>query len=163
MLVYIGSTHITNFAFELMYLTLRFWDRKCSCDTKKTRKLIQEDYEDLNTGNRFEIESRYASLLFVLGVTFLYSSGMPILYPIAAAFFFVGYWIDKMLLLKFYRKPIHYDGHLSKKTLGWHKFILLMHVLGGTLMYANSSIVPSRSVWLKKISSFVNTNTDSGW
>ncbi len=60
------------------------------------------------------IEFRYSNLLFVLGVTFLYSSGMPILYPIAAAYFFVGYWVDKMLLVCFARRPVNYDSYMAQ-------------------------------------------------
>ena len=137
-------------------------DRGCSSNRRRTKKIIQEDYEDINTGGRFEIEFRYAAMLFVMGVTFLYSSGMPCLYPIAAAFFFVGYWIDKILLLCFNRKPVQYDSYLAKKSLGWYKFILIMHVLLGTIMYANSSIVPSKYVWLDKANTLLEY-ADSGW
>lgn len=108
------------------------------------------------------IEFRYSNLLFVLGVSFLYSSGMPILYPIAAAFFFVGYWLDKMLLICFFKKPITYDSYLSKKTLTYYKFIIVMHVLGGTLMYSNSAICPSKAVWFKAVNKVLAT-ANSGW
>lgn len=101
-------------------------------------------------------------MLFVLGVTFLYSSGMPILYPIAAAFFFIGYWVDKILLLNFYRKPIMYDGYIAKRILDWYQFILLMHVIGGVFMYSNSSIVPSKVIWIKTINSIISM-TPSSW
>jgi hypothetical protein len=107
------------------------------------------------------IEFRYSNLLFVMGVTFLYSSGMPILYPIAAGFFFVGYWVDKMMLICFFKKPITYDSYLSKRTMTYYKFILVMHVVGGTLMYANSSICPSKVVWMKKANQVLASV--SGW
>jgi hypothetical protein len=96
------------------------------------------------------IEFRYSNLLFVLGVTFLYSSGMPILYPIAAAYFFVGYWVDKMLLVCFVRRPAAYDSYMAQKSLSWFKLILLMHVVFGTIMYANSSIVQSKHLFGEK-------------
>ena len=35
------------------------------------------------------LEFRYSNMLIVLAVTFFYSSGMPILYPIAALFFVI--------------------------------------------------------------------------
>ena len=151
MLVYIGSNHYIYFLTEIYNSLLRYYDRGWSRNRRKTRKLIQEDYEDINSGNTFGIEYRYANLLFVLGVTFLYSSGMPILYPIAAAFFIVSYWVDKILLIHFNRKPIQLDSYVPKRTLEWYKFILLMHVVSGTLMYANSNIVPSKDIWIKNI------------
>ena len=116
----------------------------------------------MNTGSRFEIEFRYARMLFVIGVCFLYSSGMPILYPIAAGFFFVGYWVDKILLLEFLKKPIIYDSFMSRKTHNWTKFILVMHVIAGTLMYSNSSICPSRVIWESHANSLLNS-VYTGW
>lgn len=122
---------------------LRCIDRGCTCNKRKTRQIIQEDYEDINTGGRFMIEFRYSNILFVLGVTFLYSSGMPILYPIAAAYFFATYWADKILLICFTRRPIVYDSYLAMNSLNWYKYILLMHFIAGFFMFANSSILPS--------------------
>jgi hypothetical protein len=113
MLVYIVSVHFSNFLYAMFENTIKCWDRSCSCNRRRTRKMIQEDYEDINTGGRFMIEYRYSNLLFVLGVTFLYSSGMPVLYPIAAAYFFVGYWVDKTLLICFARRPVAYDSYIA--------------------------------------------------
>lgn len=97
-----------------------------------------------------------------MGITFLYSSGMPILYPIGAAFFLVGYWVDKILLLRFNRRPVRYDSYLSKKTLWWYKFILVMHVVFGTIMYANSSICPSKYVFLNTANKILE-EASTGW
>lgn len=47
--------------FEAMGLGLiRCWDRKGSFNTKKTSKIIQDDYEKLYTGPEFVLEVRYA-------------------------------------------------------------------------------------------------------
>lgn len=52
------------------------------------------------------LEFRYSNMLTVLAVAFLYSGGMPFLYPVAAMFFFTTFWTDKYLLLNHYRRPI---------------------------------------------------------
>ena len=57
----------------------------------------------MNVGIEFMLEYRYANMLAILSVTFLYSSGIPLLYPLACIFFFVTYWVDKFLLLRCYR------------------------------------------------------------
>jgi len=36
----------------------------------------------------------------------MFSTGMPILYLFASIFFFLSYWVNKILLLKFYRTTI---------------------------------------------------------
>ena len=49
------------------------------------------------------LEFRYSNMLIVLAVAFFYSSGIPILYPLAALFFFITYWTDKWLLFRYYK------------------------------------------------------------
>ena len=104
---------------------------------------------------RFEIETRYANLLFVLGVTFLYSSGIPVLYPIACVFFLVGYWVDKILLLRYSQRPEAYDESMAMRSLNWFKFIILMHIVAGTVMYANSAITPSRYLVMESVNTLL--------
>ena len=67
----------------------------------------------MNLGSEFDIEARYSNILVVMGVTFLYSGGMPILYASAGLFFFVTYWVDKCLLLRCYRKPIKFNNYIA--------------------------------------------------
>jgi len=87
---------------------------------------------------------------------------MPILYPIAAAFFFVGYWVDKILLLRHNQRPVKYDSYLAKKSLNWYKFIIVMHVVFGVMMYSNSSICPSRQVFMNSAKKILE-EAKTGW
>lgn len=67
--------------FESMTLgCIRCYDRKGSFNSKKTSKIIQDDYERLYTGPEFVLEIRYAQILFTIFVTFTFSSGIPSLY-----------------------------------------------------------------------------------
>ena len=43
------------------------------------------------------------STIFVL---ILYSSGMPVLYPIGFIFFWTTYMVNKLLIIKFYQKMV---------------------------------------------------------
>ena len=92
----------------------------------------------------FELSGNYSCYLLVVGVTFLYSAGMPVLYPIAALFFIITYWVDKLMLIRFCRQPPVYDSYLARYSLSWYKFILLMHVAAGVFMFSNSSLCPSK-------------------
>ena len=80
----------------------------------RTRKLMQQDYEDVNTGNEFMLEYRYSNILSILAVIFMYSSGMPILYVFGAFYFFSTYWIDKWLLFRYYKKPVMFDSYIAR-------------------------------------------------
>ena len=78
-------------------------------------------------------------------IVMFYGSGIPILYPIAATYYFVTYWGDKFMLLSYSKKPVNFDDFLAKKTILWHKYALLLHLVGGCLMLSNSSILPSKT------------------
>ena len=86
-------------------------------------------------------EFRYTNVLTVLAVAFLYSGGLPIMYPTAALFFFITYWMDKCLLLRCYRRPIKFDNYLAKSALVYYKYILLGHIAGFLLMYGLTPIL----------------------
>ena len=86
-------------------------------------------------------EFKYSNILTVLAVTLLYSGGLPILYPTAAVFFFITYWMDKILLLRCYRKPIKFDNYIAKHTLIYFKFALLVHIGGFLVMYSYTPIL----------------------
>ena len=61
------------------------------------------------------LKFRYANVLSVLTVIFMYSSSMPILYILGVFFFFITYWIDKFLLFRYYKKPVMFDSYLARK------------------------------------------------
>ena len=90
------------------------------------------------------MESRYSNMLVVLAVTFLYSSGMPILYFTACLFFLVTYWVDKCMLLRCYRKPINFNNYMALSTLGSYKYICFLHLIGSVLMFGLTPILPMR-------------------
>jgi hypothetical protein len=142
MLMKVVATHGINLLFQLKSFVARCCDRGCKLSAKNTKQLTQADYEDLNTGDVFMLEYRYSNLLTVMMVTMMYGSGIPILYFIAFIFYVVTYWMDSFLLFNFYRKPLNFDKFLAESTLRWFKLAILLHVLGGAMMFSNSSILP---------------------
>lgn len=88
----------------------------------------------------------------------MYSSGMPLLYILAAASFFVTYWVDKILckqyrcngiVLRFYKKPPPYGAELSGQTRSLIKFSILFHFIIGFFMFSNSTILTTWSLTKK--------------
>ena len=80
-------------------------------------------------------------MLTVLAVAFLYSGGIPVLYPIATLYFIITYWFDKCLLFHCYRRPIKFDNYIARKTLNSFKFILILHIIGFLLMHGKTPIL----------------------
>ena len=73
----------------------------------------------------------------------MYSSGIPILYPIACFFYAVLYWVYKILLLKFYQKTYIFDEELAIFSLKLIKYGLLFHMVIAAFMLTNSKILSS--------------------
>ena len=144
MILMIFTPHVSNIGFQVLGSCRRCCDRKCSCSERKTRKYLQKDYEQINLGSEFDIEARYSNMLVVIGVTFLYSGAMPVLYISSGLFFFVTYWVDKYLLLRCYRKPIKFNDYMATKTLTFNKYFIILHVIGFTLMFGLTPILPLR-------------------
>ena len=40
MLVYIVSVHLTNFMYAMFENSIKCWDRSCSCNNRRTKKMI---------------------------------------------------------------------------------------------------------------------------
>jgi hypothetical protein len=133
--------------FEAMGLGLmRCWDRKGSFNTKKTRCIIQDDYEKIYTGPEFVLEVRYAQIIFTIFVTFTYSSGMPSLYIYNFFIIFVQYWVDKYLIFNYYRKTVRYTRHISRAVVNLLPLMLIFHWGFGFLMYGYPLIWKSESI-----------------
>ena len=71
----------------------------------------------------------------------MYSSGIPLLYLVAAITFFLSYWFDKLLILRFYKSPPKHTKDLASATSSLMQYSLLFHFVLGTYMYFNSSIL----------------------
>lgn len=99
-------------------------------------KIIQDDYENLYTGPYFILQVRYAQVLFTIFVTFTFSAGMPILYPINFIILFIQYWVDKWLVFNYYRLTPQFTKALSVFATSMLPGALVMHFGGALLMFS---------------------------
>ena len=109
MVIEIFFPHIMPAMQRMYYGCRRCCDRGCTCDDRKSSQLLQSDYESLYLGPEFMLDARLAQIIAFVWVVFMFSHVMPLMFPIALVNFFMMYWIDKLLLLKFFRIPKNYD------------------------------------------------------
>lgn len=143
MIFEISAPHVIPMCQLVYYGTRRLWDRSCSCDKKKSRKVLQSDYEELYIGPEFDIDARLAQVVAIIWVTFMYSPGLPVLFLITAINFVIVYWIDKWLLLRFYRTPKNYDEICINFSLNEMKIAFIFHFILGSAIYSNDKILTS--------------------
>jgi len=60
MLLNIITPHLGSFIGIIYRGIKRCWDRKCTLNKRKTRKRLQNEYEELYMGPDFLIETRYS-------------------------------------------------------------------------------------------------------
>ena len=115
MILEIGIPH----GFPTMILTgvslMRWYDRRFKSDKKISRKYHQDEYQELYVGPEFILDARLAQVIAVIWVTFIYSPTLPLLLPLAIINFTMIYWIDKYLVLRFYKTPRNYDQTIINK------------------------------------------------
>lgn len=135
--------HCVPLAQKIFLSCRRCCDRSCTCDKRRSKMLIQSDYEKLYTGPEFLIDVRLAQIIVFTWVTFMFSVGMPVLFLVSAVNFFVMYWIDKWLVLRFYKTPRNLNEDTIKYTLANMKQAVIFHVIIGFMMLSNKRILSS--------------------
>ena len=146
MCIQIGTPHLPALVQLIFLGTWRCWDRGCSRDKSKTRQIFQQRYEHINIGPEFVLDVRLAQVIACTFVTFMFSSAMPVLYIVMAVDFTLTYWVDKMLLLRFYRSPKNFDDATINFSLNLLKFAPVFHFLLGYAMLGNQDILTSPSL-----------------
>lgn len=119
MLINIITPHVGAFIGIILSGFKRCWDRKCTCDKKKTRRRVQEDYEMLYMGPDFLIEIRYSQIISSFYIIMIYSAGLPFLYLLAMVQTFVLYWVDKFLCKLLPKYNFSSPEALSDPTQVW--------------------------------------------
>lgn len=114
LMINIFTPHGSKLAKPLLKIGMRFYDRDFSNELSKedarghkvanTKKLLQEELDDLYTGEQISSHFVYAQNYTYLWCVLMFSTGMPILYPFGFLFYGVLYWVYKFLLLKYYSR-----------------------------------------------------------
>mmetsp|Transcript_511 Transcript_511/g.521 ORF Transcript_511/g.521 Transcript_511/m.521 type:complete len:488 (-) Transcript_511:930-2393(-) len=141
MVLEILAPHFVPFILFIIYKSRRCLDRGCSLDDRRSKKLLQQEYEDLYIGPEFSLDARLAQMVAFVWTTFMYSSGLPVLFVITAVNFLLMFWIDKFLLLRFYRTPKNYDETCIYFSLGEMKYSFVFHFFLGALIFSNNKIL----------------------
>merc|ERR1712222_28984 len=82
----------------------------------------------------FDISRRFASMLNTVFCTLTYSAGMPLLLPFASLCMWLNYWVDKLILLRFSRRPPHYYPKIAKQASQIMLFAVAFHCIGAIFM-----------------------------
>ena len=108
----------------------------------KTKKITQDEYEELYMGAELKIDERYSEIIAMLFIVMMYSSAIPVLYIAGSLICMVMYWTDKALFLNYYKLPPRYGRDLAKRAIKVMEYSILLHLLVGAYMLTNQDIFP---------------------
>ena len=83
---------------------------------------------------------KYAAMLNVIFVTFMYGLAVPLLFPIACLFFIISYIVERLTLAYSFRKPPMYDDVLNKSAVSILKVAPLFMMFFGFWIMGNRQI-----------------------
>jgi len=115
----------------------RLWDRKFSSDIYTSRKTSMGQYRALYSGGEYIIHFKYAQVLNIICITFMYGVGLPILFPIAAFSLFNRFVCERILVAYFMKQPPVINHKLTRSISGFVKFAPMIMILNGYLMISN--------------------------
>ena len=109
---------------------------------KWTKQVIQYDMNELMKGPSWAPETRYPFVMNTVFVTMMYSGGMPLLYPLAMAYFIANYWVDKGAILRVYRMDglDGLDGSLALQAITVLPWAVIVHCAATVLMYSDPGV-----------------------
>jgi len=125
---------IINIAFMGIAGAKRCWDRSCTCDRTKTKKVIQKNYELLYYGPEFTIANQYSALVAMTLIVLTYSSGLPCLYLAGFLICFCSYWTSKFMFLRHYKNPPQYTKDLIMRAIYIMEYGVALHLIFGVFM-----------------------------
>ena len=156
MILEIAGFHFVSIIQIIYFGCRRCCDRGCTCDEHKSRQLLQSEYEDLYIGPDFGLDGRLAQMIAIVWVVFMYSSALPALFPLTVLNFLIIYWIDKFLLLRFFRTPKNYDQESIFYTISEMRTAILFHFIVGLFVYSNQKILTNSG--MKELNALLDTS-----
>ena len=92
-------------------------------------------------GPTFPLDARLAIAVSSIWITFMFSTTMPLIYVVTAVNLSVQYWVDKAVVLRFYRSPKNFDDQTINHSIWLMKFSFVFHWIMGHLMLVNTDII----------------------
>jgi hypothetical protein len=130
----------TIFVSWVKALLVRCKDRGCTMNARKTKTLLQQDYEAKYTGPVILLEDRYSTIIAMTMVIMMYGLTMPCLYIAGALIFTSYYWSDKIMFTNFWATPPRYTTELARRSLVLLEFATFLHLIFGLFMISNPQI-----------------------
>jgi len=104
------------------------------------KKITQGEYESLFIGAAFGLESRYAMVNMVTGVSLVFGPSTPLLYIFAMVYLMLHYWADKFNFVNVIKIPERTDASVAVAASSLLQPFIVFRLLMSCWMFSNASI-----------------------
>ncbi|CAI2381386.1 unnamed protein product [Moneuplotes crassus] len=130
----VGLLPLEKFSYWLRVILKRKMTRK-SC-------IIQRELEENMRRKELGYHHKIPYLLGILTVVMYLVPGLPFLLMVFSIFVLIYFWVEKLLILKFYRKPRNLDGTQLEIVDYMVVLILLLHIFSCISTFGTTDIFP---------------------
>lgn len=110
--------------------------------SKKSKSVLQKELEYAMGRTPFDFTHEVPYFLAIATVVFYHVSGIPFLLMIFAVYSVFYFWIEKLMVLKFYKKPTELEGTSIMFADYIIIGILIMHIFCSIVAYGTSDVFP---------------------
>lgn len=102
--------------------------------------LTQDELNKLHEGPDCELSYTYAQIMSTLFVCLTFSTGIPLLYIIAAGNFFIYYLVEKFMFINLYKVPPHFNSFIGRRATTMIPYAVMLHLAMSIWVLANHEI-----------------------
>ena len=125
------------------HLIVAFYEKIINNDlVRRSRAFDQTQFNTLMLGPDFRLSIRYAQILAMMFLVLMYSSGLPIMYPIMFISLLVTYTMDKFMFLKICRRPPAYTTRFGEWSIYMLENAVLLHVIVAVWTFTSPRLFP---------------------
>lgn len=103
--------------------------------------LFQDDLNDFYVNPEIKTFYWYAWFFTNLLIYLMYGGSMPLMYPLGILFFFLNFYVEKFLFMRFYRKTFEFDESLPFYALSLMKWAIFIHMLMNCFMFTDKRLM----------------------
>jgi len=120
---------------------------RCRKDAAHKEAVTQRQLNVMFEGPEFDMATRLGYVLNTCACTLAFSSGLPILVPMAMLSFFVSFCVDKYMILRFYKRPPQTKSTTIIKAFATLPAVVLMHFVISLLTLGDSTVLVSEKIF----------------
>lgn len=144
----VGSTFVimmfmSTLSPHIFFLILSYPINACKRRYGWKKYKTQHEINSVFLGPEFDRAGKTAQILSVVFICFLYSGGMPILNILCFCTMFILFWVDKILILRYYRRPPMLNYSINDRVIAILPYAIILHCAVSLYMYGSQYVFPT--------------------